>query len=174
MFASSSVSKLSSPFVHAFKHSFSFLFMCHLWCLLNENNHRNSTVASTSPLRLLYTLILHPSIHLDISALGHGMMGTACAECSDWLDHVFCWQTRTCTAAMCEGMLSPSVCASALPKTKKKLLFLADLLADSLNPLAEWTITCRKPYRPGVSSSGKQAHRAVSPVPSVNMVTYCI
>lgn len=34
--------------------------------------------------------------------------------------------------------------------------WLEDLLADSVNPLAEWTITCRKPYRPGVSSSGKQ------------------
>lgn len=31
-----------------------------------------------------------------------------------------------------------------------------NLLAESLNPWAEWTITWRNPYSPGVSSSGAQ------------------
>lgn len=133
--------------------------LCHLWCLLNENNRRNPTLASTLPLRQPHSL---PWFFLPLH-LGHVMMETACAGCDDWLGHVFCWQTSICAAAMCKQMLSRSVRTSAVrgKKKKKKKLFLADLLADCSNPLAEWTITCRKPYRPGVSSSGKQAHRAV-------------
>ena len=34
------------------------------------------------------------------------------------------------------------------------------ILADSLKPCAEWTITWRKPYRPGVSSSETQHREA--------------
>ncbi len=36
-----------------------------------------------------------------------------------------------------------------------------DLLADSLMPVALWTITCRKPFRPGDSSSGRDKKHSV-------------
>lgn len=39
--------------------------LCHLWCLLNENNHRNPTLASTLPLRQPLSLTLY----LDFSFL---------------------------------------------------------------------------------------------------------
>lgn len=48
---------------------FFFPFLCHLWNLLNKNNHGNSIVASTPPLRLSFSspLCSDPlSIHLSI------------------------------------------------------------------------------------------------------------
>lgn len=143
------------------KHFRDIIYNAFSWTVnpLNENNHRNPTVAPTTPLILSISLSQSPHLAYSLHtcghlSIGHGRMKTACAGWSDWLDHVFCWQTFT--AASWEGRLSQSV------HTKLKRLFPHDLLADSLNPLAEWTITCRKPYRPGVSSSGKQAHGAVS------------
>lgn len=56
---------------------------------------------------------------------------------------VCCWHTYIWTADMCNRMLSQT-CA------------VKNLLAESLNPWAEWTITWRNPYSPGVSSSGAQ------------------
>lgn len=134
----------------------------HLWCLLNKNKHRNSTVASTSPLRLslshLSSMLLsyiNQSGHLCIGPLHNG-------NCMCRLQ----WLTGSCVLLAHAFMPSSYVWGDAEPgcvqkcgfkKTPKKpKQFLDDLLAESLKPLAEWTITCRKPYRPGVSSSGKQ------------------
>lgn len=55
----------------------------------------------------------------------------------------------------CEATPPQTACTSVAEEGGERR-WLKDLLADSLNPLAELTITCRKPYRPGVSSSGKQ------------------
>ena len=68
-FASSSLSKLSPSDC---AQSFSFVFfmqvlLCHIWCLLNKNNHKNHcgfqfSSESISPCAVLYALILHQSI----------------------------------------------------------------------------------------------------------------
>lgn len=71
MFASSAV---CPHLVGILSLSFFSPLLCHLWCVLNESNHRNSTVASTSLLRLPLSLSCPlssypPSIHLVISVL---------------------------------------------------------------------------------------------------------
>lgn len=54
---------------------------------------------------------IHPS---GLLCIGHGMMETACAGHSDWLDHVFCWHRRPCAATMRKGMLSQGVSTSVV------------------------------------------------------------
>lgn len=142
--------------------------LCHLWCLLNENNHRNPTLASTLPLSQPHSLSL--TLYLDFSFLSIlAMWWWKLHVPAVMIDWVMCFAGRHVYAQpLCVSGCWARVCAQVQRKEKKKL-FLADLLADCLNPLAEWTITCRKPYRPGVSSSGKQAHRAVRAARGANM-----
>lgn len=82
------------------KHFRDIIYNAFSWTVnpLNENNHRNPTVAPTTPLILSISLSQSPHLAYSLHtcghlSIGHGRMKTACAGWSDWLDHVFCWQT---------------------------------------------------------------------------------
>lgn len=74
--------------------------LCDLQCQTIKNNHRNSTVASTSHLRLHFFCLKsssHASIHLCVRSFHNGK------TCGNRTYHVFCWHITICTAAMCKA-----------------------------------------------------------------------
>lgn len=92
------------------------VFLYNLWCLLNGCSNRNSLGFHRSSLALTPSCSFPASAHL---CFGHGMMETACAGgFSDWLHHVFCWQTSLCAAAMREGECRARVCVQVLVEKK--------------------------------------------------------
>lgn len=80
------------------------------------------------------------------------------------LRNVLLWSNRpsdgscVCVAGTLKQICVTECCA------RQRTRVVGNLLADSLNPLAEWTITWRNPYSPGVSSSGRQTQSVTVPV----------
>lgn len=60
---------------------------------------------------------------------------------------VCCWHTYS--------VYGQQICVTGCC-ARQRTCAVKNLLAESLNPWAEWTITWRNPYSPGVSSSGAQ------------------
>lgn len=106
----------------------------HLWCLLNKNKHRNSTVASTSPLRLslshLSSMLLsyiNQSGHLCIGPLHNG-------NCMCRLQ----WLTGSCVLLAHAFMPSSYVWGDAEPGCVQKCGFKK---TNKKNKTVSWRLT---------------------------------
>lgn len=115
-----------------------------------KKNHKYSSEGSTI---LLNTPSLPPPPPFcPLPPLrGHRLMKTTRAQHNDWLAHVCV--SMLSIAAVCKEYAELQCVHDGCGEEKKSV----HLLADSLNPLAEWTMTWRKPYKPGVSSSGHKS-----------------